>query len=69
MTQISSGRSSATSAMLRPEERECLRMLRDGTSNDWEVSAATELTRMELIESVNGITRLTDEGRLVAQSC
>jgi len=69
MTQIPSRHGSAISAHLRPEERECLRSLRDGTSNDWEVSAMTELARMELIEAVKGITRLTDEGRLVAQYC
>ena len=55
MTQILSRRGNGIYAMLRPEERECLRMLRDGTSNDWEVSAVKELTHMALIESMNGV--------------
>ena len=69
MTQMLSRRGSAIYAQLRPEERKCLRMLRDGTSNDWEVGAMTELARMALIEAVKGVTHLTDEGRLVAQYC
>jgi len=68
-TRGPSRRGSAIYAMLRREERECLQMLRDDTLNDCEDGAVDELTQMELIESVNGVIRLTDEGRLVAQYC